>query len=292
MRYLFILCFLALPASAWAQSAVVVTNAPIYVAAQETQSPMRVAAVGTTLQVVADQGDWLQVMFNDPQFGRRYGWVKRTYVRVADPTTQPMDLSVPSPAAQPPLQPGQQMRPPQPHPLPFLKNHVVGRTGGTFGTAAAPLVGFELSGDVAPLCQAYGSFDWHFDVTPTSIKSLYDYVSAIYGVNFEEKVPGFAAIGGIKVIAPNHLAVRPYGVGGFGYGHGTAHIKVEGIDITDQLLDKQDIHYDKPLFEVGGGVAVPIGRLYIDGSYRFRKILNVDEPTNISGFYIGAGVSY
>jgi hypothetical protein len=39
-------------------------------------------------------------------------------------------------------------------------------------------------------------------------------------------------------------------------------------------------------------VAVPIGRFYIDGSYRFRKVLNVDEPTNTSGFYIGAGVSY
>jgi hypothetical protein len=44
-----------------------------------------------------------------------------------------------------------------------------------------------------------------------------------------------------------------------------------------------------PLFEVRGSVAVPIGKLHIDGSHRFRKILNTDQTSvNISGFHIGA----
>jgi len=91
-----------LAASAWAQSAAVISNAPIYIGAVETQSPLRVASVGTTLQVVADHGEWLQIAFNDPQWGRRIGWIQKKNVRVTDPTLRPMDLSIrDTPAASP-----------------------------------------------------------------------------------------------------------------------------------------------------------------------------------------------
>ena len=68
------------------------------------------------------------------------------------------------------------------------------------------------------------------------------------------------------------MRVRPYGLGGFGYGHGKARFSFDGKDVTDAFLagngfTDDDITYNKPLFEVGGGVAVPIGRFYIDGSY-------------------------
>ncbi len=47
--------------------------------------------------------------------------------------------------------------------------------------------------------------------------------------------------------------------------------------------------YNKPIFEVGGGVVVPIGQLYnIDAGYRFRKALNIDD-INMSGVYVGVG---
>ena len=94
MRRILTLCLLLLPVSAWAQSAAVIANAPIYVTAVETQTPLRVAQVGTTLQVVADQGEWLQVAFNDPLWGRRIGWIQKKNVNVTDPNLRPMDLSL------------------------------------------------------------------------------------------------------------------------------------------------------------------------------------------------------
>ena len=67
-------CLISTTASAQ-QFATVTTNAPIYAAAQETPTPLRVAAVGTRLRVLSTDGDWVEVEYNDPQLGRRVGWV-------------------------------------------------------------------------------------------------------------------------------------------------------------------------------------------------------------------------
>jgi hypothetical protein len=45
------------------------------------------------------------------------------------------------------------------------------------------------------------------------------------------------------------------------------------------------------MFEVGGGVAIAIGRLYIDAGYCFRKALDIDD-INVSGIYVGGDVRY
>ena len=77
-----------------AQTASVLANAPIYVTPVVTQTPLRVAAPGTTLQVLDDQGEWAKIAYNDPQWGRRIGWVQRSTIRIKDEALQPMDLSV------------------------------------------------------------------------------------------------------------------------------------------------------------------------------------------------------
>jgi hypothetical protein len=105
--------FLFLPAVAAAQTATVLANAPIYVTPVATQSPLRVASAGTTLQVLEDQGEWAKIAYNDPQWGRRIGWVQRSTIRIKDEALQPMDLSVPerpapaSPAVQPVFRPAE-----------------------------------------------------------------------------------------------------------------------------------------------------------------------------------------
>jgi hypothetical protein len=50
-------------------TATVAANAPIYLAAAVSPTPLRVAAPGTVLKVLQQEGDWLQVEFNDPQWG-------------------------------------------------------------------------------------------------------------------------------------------------------------------------------------------------------------------------------
>ena len=73
------LIFTAVPLSAAAQnSAAVITNAPIYVSNTPGVSlaPLRVAAAGTVLKVVAEQVDWLQVQYRGSAVGPTH-WLGR-----------------------------------------------------------------------------------------------------------------------------------------------------------------------------------------------------------------------
>src|SRR4029453_16802064 len=67
------------------QFATVTTNAPIYAAAEETPTPLRVAAVGSRLRVLSTNGDWVQIEYNDPQLGRRVGWDPRPHHSLTPP---------------------------------------------------------------------------------------------------------------------------------------------------------------------------------------------------------------
>jgi len=83
----------AAPVLAQDTRASVTTAAPIFIQ-PGAQVPLRVAAVGTSLKVLKEEGEWVEVEFNDPQFGRRVGWVQTKLIRIARPELQPMDLSV------------------------------------------------------------------------------------------------------------------------------------------------------------------------------------------------------
>jgi hypothetical protein len=72
------------------------TNAPIFVTSTPGVNaiPLRVAAVGTVLNVIGGEGDWLQVQFQDPRWGQRTGWVDTKHVRISHPNLDPIDLSI------------------------------------------------------------------------------------------------------------------------------------------------------------------------------------------------------
>ena len=70
-------------------------NAPILVVPDASRPPLRVAAAGTSLVLVKDEGEWLQVEFQDPQWGVRTGYIQRKFVRVETAALRPLDLSVP-----------------------------------------------------------------------------------------------------------------------------------------------------------------------------------------------------
>ena len=112
-----ILCLMSADAEAQ-QFAIVTTNAPIYATAQETPTPLRVAAVGTRLRVVSKDGDWAQVEYNDPQLGRRTGWVLLHYISLSSQDLRPMDLSVPEAPTAPMVAPVQEDATPAPPVLP------------------------------------------------------------------------------------------------------------------------------------------------------------------------------
>jgi hypothetical protein len=73
--------------------ATVASDAPIFLQ-PGAPIPLRVAKAGTALKVLSEEGGWIEVEFNDPQFGRRVGWVEKKLLRIARPELEPMDLSV------------------------------------------------------------------------------------------------------------------------------------------------------------------------------------------------------
>jgi hypothetical protein len=82
---------------------VVVQNAPIFLLADATRTPLRIAASGTNLEIVNVNGAWINVRFNDPEFGARVGYIEAKFVKVTPPSRlRPLDLSFP--VAQPQTQ--------------------------------------------------------------------------------------------------------------------------------------------------------------------------------------------
>lgn len=98
---------LAAPAAAQgpASTAVAVEQAPVYVTPDPSRTPLRVAAQGTVFKVLAEEGAWTRVQFQDPQWGPRTGYVQTSALRFQRPELTPMDLSVredqPAPAPAP-----------------------------------------------------------------------------------------------------------------------------------------------------------------------------------------------
>jgi len=85
--------------------ATVIDSAPIYLAPDATRTPLRVAARGSALSLLKEDGDWCQVQFQDPDLGLRTGWVQTRLVQVQLDMLRPRDLSVPTAApARPPAQ--------------------------------------------------------------------------------------------------------------------------------------------------------------------------------------------
>ncbi len=94
-----LIAFLPLTPSLFAQShsdrAIILENAPIMLLPDANRVPLRVAAKGSSLTLLKDEGEWLQVQFQDPQFGLRIGYVQAKFARKVVAALQPADLSVP-----------------------------------------------------------------------------------------------------------------------------------------------------------------------------------------------------
>jgi hypothetical protein len=71
-----------------------VPEAPVFVQPNNTMQPLRMAKQGSSLRVVKIETGWYQVEFQDPQYGRRYGYIERRFVEV--PPMPALDLSVPA----------------------------------------------------------------------------------------------------------------------------------------------------------------------------------------------------
>ncbi len=63
-------------------TAVTTATAPIFLRADATLKPLRQVANGTRLRIIDQTADWVHVEFDDPQYGRRVGYVQKAFVRI------------------------------------------------------------------------------------------------------------------------------------------------------------------------------------------------------------------
>jgi hypothetical protein len=62
--------------------AVITTAAPIYLLPDATRVPLRIVEAREYLRVRKNEGEWLRVDFQDPQFGLRTGYIKTEFVEL------------------------------------------------------------------------------------------------------------------------------------------------------------------------------------------------------------------
>jgi hypothetical protein len=112
------------------QNARVNEAAPVFLLPDATRTPLRTLQPGTTASVERVQGEWVQIVFNDPQLGRRTGWIQLKYVTLI-PAPPPSAPTAPPETTRPPTStpPSQARRtvPPRRPPKPSVRGF------GTFG---------------------------------------------------------------------------------------------------------------------------------------------------------------
>ena len=77
---------------------VVKTTAPVFVKPDAAMTPLRLAKEGSALNVIGSDGEWYRVEFDDPQFGRRVGYIETRHVTALSTVRKeeaPVDLTTP-----------------------------------------------------------------------------------------------------------------------------------------------------------------------------------------------------
>lgn len=234
--------------------AVVISNAPIYVKPQILPMPLRTAAVNTRLQVLAEQEGWVQVEFQDPQFGPRVGWVEAKHLRIERPELQPMDLSAPAAA-----RPG---RPPRQAPTePVQPAPVADPAAGT-----RPLVdrrGFLIGFSVGPGFVSCQGCDWRTGLALDLHLGgmLNDRVGLMY-----DSVASAVNVDGVTVTLATSTLAAQYFTGGRGWIKGGAGVSVVSCDGCF-IFDASETGLG--LMGGGGVELVQRGRFTVDLQGRF-----------------------
>lgn len=177
--------------------------------------------------------------------------------------------------------------------------YVQGFGGLTFGTAkSGGVFGGEVGINIIENVQIYGTVGQFTNVTPQAVQDALDDIyepqcEIIFEANCEAEATSrmtFVTFGG-KYLFDTGGNVRPYVAAGVGFAR--IKLKIEEIDfgdITDEFVD--DDSDTSGLFEVGGGITVPVGgNMQVDAGYRLLKIFE-DDSDLVSRVYGGFGIRF
>lgn len=77
---------------------VLLTNAQVFILPDATRTPLATLQANTTVHVQEKQGDWYVVVFRDPVFGNRTGYMQTSKIRIDSPTpAAPPSSAAPAP---------------------------------------------------------------------------------------------------------------------------------------------------------------------------------------------------
>jgi hypothetical protein len=268
-----LLVFLISTTASAQQFATVTTNAPIYAAAQETPTPLRVAAVGSRLRVLSTEGDWVQVEYNDPQLGRRVGWVLRHYISLTSHDLRPMDLSVPEappgpPAPTPPAPDLPTTAPPAPatsYPFPrwetLLGWSFLHASGEFLDLNSALGWNVSVAGNVSPWLGIVGDATGNYKTGLT--------------VPNEPDVAIHTFTGGPRFSARNSPVAVPFAE--FLVGFTRTSFDIDGVGDSSTEFTIQP----------GGGIDIGNERVAARLSFAWRRVFYEGSPTNMLRFVGG-----
>jgi hypothetical protein len=134
----------------------------------------------------------------------------------------------------------------------------------------------DFAGPIAPALDIFGQFDWSrqsrdIDFLGESVESSWTFTT--FG-------------GGIRWSIRANPSVIPFVQGLFGVTQTSPGCVVAGFD-CDDFLDDDDLRSTDPMFQLGGGVAIPIGGLSALGQVDYRHIFMEDAGVNGFRFVVG-----
>lgn len=184
-----------------------------------------------------------------------------------------------------------------------VRGYVEGIGGLTFGTESSTMFAGEFGIDLSPTMEVYGSIGRMRNVTPSYVNDQLDLLDDLLFVltgqtwNFNVTAPSTFAIGGVRMHVRNDGQMLPYVLGGVGFGSVNIKISEASLgDVTETMIGdgyflRDDLKATKFMFEIGGGIELPVGPAYVDVGYRFGKFLGL-EDANVSRAYAGIGMRF
>lgn len=299
----------SLPAAAaqevFGASAIVATEAPIFLLPDATRTPLRTVPPGTALTLLERKGDWLQVTFEDRQLGRRTGWMEARFVRMRDPAA-----AEPAPPSPPPGQAS-----PTPAPAARRQAPTANRPARRAVTTSP---GIRLVGTVAADRMTAGeAFD---AVTGSDVVQSYGggvQITNLWRGLFVEGAIERSRVDGERVFVfnqevfrlgiPTEITMTPIdAVLGWRVGFGRFFPYLAGgvtsfrYEETSDFADEdENVDERKVGFVVKGGVEVTVTRwIHLRGDLRYRQVNDVLGVAGASAAFgedrlggFGAGVS-
>jgi hypothetical protein len=148
-------------------------------------------------------------------------------------------------------------------------------------SVSAPL-GFniDVAGPITPTLDIVGQFDWSrksegFDLFGEDFSTTWNFTT--FG-------------GGVRWSSRGNPSVTPFVQGLFGVTRTSFGCEAGGLDCDDIIAD-EDLSSTDPMFQIGGGVVIPVGGWNAVGQIDYRRIFMEGAGTNSIRFVLGVRLS-